>query len=99
MKSINKFSVKIVVSILAGLVLACAGTKITYACAPTDGAAGCVSFDKAVMHLSDLFSNKQDSLVHFFETFVITSLVVFALLNIFGLVQKRTPKPAGQVKA
>ncbi|HJQ08932.1 MAG TPA: hypothetical protein VJ836_05630 [Candidatus Saccharimonadales bacterium] len=92
MKYIDKISVKIIAAVLVGFLLAGAFTKITYTCTPIDSASGCISYDKAVMHSSDLISNKQDSLVHFSTTFVITSVVIFALLSILSMAQKRKPK-------
>ena len=89
MKSINKLYVKIVLSLVVGFLFAGVGTKITYTCTPIDGAAACVSYDKAVMHLGDLASNKQSSLVHFLTAFVAASLIIFVLLSILGFVQKR----------
>ena len=89
MKYIDKLSIKIIVAVLVGFLLAGAFTKITYTCTPIDGASGCVSFDKAVMHLGDLISNKQDSLIHFSITFVVTSFAIFALLSILSMAQKR----------
>lgn len=89
MKYIDKLSVKIVAAIVVGFLLAGAGTKITYTCAPIDGAAGCASFEKAIMHPSDLLNNKQDSLTHFSEAFVITSLVSFAILSTVRSVYKK----------
>lgn len=91
MKHLRKLSVRIVVAIVIGLLFAGAFTKITYPCAPTDGAMGCVSFDKAVMHPGDLLHNKQDSLIDFSKRFVVNSLATFAILSIVSLTQKRKP--------
>lgn len=95
MKYIHKLSVKILAALLIGFLLASTGTKITYSCAPVDGAAGCVSFDKAIMHPSDLLNNKQNSLVHFSEAFAISSLVSFAALSVIDAALKK-PKPVTQ---
>ncbi len=95
MKYIHNLSIRIAVAIVVGFLLAGAATKITYSCAPVDGAAGCVSFDKAIMHPSDLLNNKQDSLVHFSETFVVASLISFAVLSIVDVAQKKS-KPVAQ---
>jgi hypothetical protein len=97
MKYIDKLYIKIVAAIVIGLLLSGAGTKIKYSCAPVDGAAGCVSFDKAIMHPNDLFSNKQHSLVHFSEAFVITSFVSFAVISIINAAQKKS-KTTAQLK-
>ncbi len=88
MKYVNKLSVRIVIAVVISFLLAGAATKITYTCPPIDGAAGCVSHDKAVMRPSDLLNNKQDSLVHFSETFMIASLISFALLGVLSLAEK-----------
>ena len=98
MKYISKLSVRIVVAVAIGFLFAGIGTHITYSCPLTDGAAGCVSLAKAVDHPNDLLHNKQDSLTHFSEIFIITSLSSFAILSIFSLDQKRKPKPASQLK-
>jgi len=82
---------KIVAAVLIGFLIAGAGTKIIYTCPPIDGAAGCASLDKAVMHPGDLLRNKQESLVHFSETFVITSLVGFVILELL-IREKKHPK-------
>lgn len=97
MKYINNLWVKVIASIVIGFLLASAGTKITYTCTPADGAAGCTSFEKAIMHPSDLLNNKQNSLTHFSKTFAITSLASFALLSILGFVQKK-PKSTARSK-
>lgn len=89
MKYIDKLSVKVIVAVLGGLLFAGAFTKITYSCTPVDGASGCVSFDKAIMHLGDLVSNKQDSLMHFSVTFMVTSLIIFALLSIVSMAKSK----------
>lgn len=99
-KHINKLSVKIVAVIVIGFLLAGAGTKITYTCSsesrpPDELSSYCTSYEKAVMHPSDLLNNKQDSLTHFSETFILTSLASFALLSIYNQSQiKKEPRPA-----
>jgi hypothetical protein len=90
MKLLNKLSVRIVAAIVIGFLITGAGISNTYSCAPIDGAAGCVSFDKVVMHPNDLLHNRQNSLVRFSSTFAITSLVAFALLNVVRFQQKKT---------
>jgi hypothetical protein len=89
MKHLRKLSVRIVAAIAIGLLFACLFTKIAYTCEPVGGAMGCVLFDKAVMHPGDLLSNKQDSLMNFSKTFMVTSLTTFTLLSIVTLTQKR----------
>jgi hypothetical protein len=81
---VNKLVIKMMAAVVIGLLLAGAGTKITYTCAPHDGDKGCVSFEKAVMHPNDLFSNKQDSLMQFSKTFTIASVVSFALFSVYS---------------
>jgi hypothetical protein len=89
MKLLHKLSVRIVIAVVIGFLFASAGTDIAYMCAPIDGAAGCASFDKALMHPSDLLNNEQNSLRRFSMTFAITSLVAFALLSTVSLAQKK----------
>ncbi len=89
MKYIDKFSARIIAAVLVGFLLAGAFTKITYTCMPTGGALGCISFDKAVMHLGDLMSNKQSSLMYFSATFLISSLIIFIILSLFGEARAR----------
>jgi hypothetical protein len=97
MKYVHKLLVRIIAAVIIGFLLAGVGTKITYSCMPVDGAAGCASFDKAVMHPNDLLNNKQDSLFHLSEAFAITAIVIFAILSIFNSVQKK-PKSITQQK-
>lgn len=89
MKYISGFWVKIAVAIMLGFLFACAATDTTYTCAPIDGAAGCASFQKSVMHPSDLLNNKQDSLTRFSETIAIASLVSLVLLSVLHLGLKK----------
>lgn len=69
--------------------LASVTTIITYNCPPIDGAMGCVSFEKAVMHPGDLFNNKQNSLWHFSETFVVVALASFGLISTYSWAQTK----------
>lgn len=85
----SSLKVRIAVAVVVGFLLAGAGTNITYTCEPRAGEEGCASFEKAIMHPNDLFSNKQDSLVQFSTIFAITSLVSFTLLSVIVLAQKR----------
>ncbi|MBW4062244.1 hypothetical protein HJC99_06785 [Candidatus Saccharibacteria bacterium] len=89
MKSFSRLYVKSAAALVVGFFFAGAVTSITYACTPVDGAAGCVSFDKAVLHLGDLADNKQSSLVHFATTFAVVSLITFVILSILSFAQKR----------
>ncbi len=92
MKRFNNLSVKIAAALAAGFLFAGVGTTIAYECSPIDGAEGCVSYEKAVMHPSDLLHNKQNSLLHFSEIFVISSVVSFAVLNVSMLGKKHGAK-------
>lgn len=90
-----KFSVRIAVAIVVGVFVAGASTKIVYTCVPIDGAAGCMSFDKAIMHPGDLLNNKQESLVRFSTVFATTSLLGFTVMGIVEAALKKQ-KPAGR---
>lgn len=97
MKYISKLSVKIVIAVIAGFLFAGIGVDITHTtsqCTTADvskreSISQCVSVKKTFIHPDDLFHNKQDSLVHFSETFVVVSLTTFAILSVFGLVEKK----------
>lgn len=94
---------KIVAAVLIGLLFAGASTHIVYSpCLPSDNPSvpydappnedsltRCAEFAKAIDKPRDLLHNKQDSLVNFSETFVITSLISFALLSVFARTRKR----------
>jgi len=88
-KRIQKLWTRIVVAIVIGFLVAAIGTSIPYTCTPTDSGAGCISFDKAVMHPGDLLSNEQSSLVKFSTTFVVTSLATLALISVLRSAQKK----------
>jgi hypothetical protein len=82
----RKLPVRIISALIAGLLLAGAFTTITYSCPPSavpagESASHCVAFEKAVMHPSDLFNNKQRSLIRFSTTFAVASLIALALLS------------------
>lgn len=88
MKYMQKVWVRVVVAAVIGFLLAGLSTHITYPCAASDvpngeSVAQCVAFEKATMHPSDLLINKQDSLVHFAQVFVITGLIVFVILSMY----------------
>lgn len=89
MKQINKLSVRIVVALLIGFLFAGALTKITYPCEPTDGAKGCLSFEKAIMHPNDLINNRQNSLVKFSQSFATVSVGTFVVLGVRSLASKK----------
>lgn len=81
MKILNKFYFRVIISIVIGLLLAGGWTDIQYPCPPLDNA-GCVTWESAIMHPSDLISNKQNSLVEASKNFLITSLVSFGLISV-----------------
>jgi hypothetical protein len=92
MKYVKKLPIRILIALIAGFLLAGAFTKITYSCAPSavpagESASQCVAFEKAVMHPSDLFSNKQDSLTKFSAIFAVTSMVTFAILSVIKFIR------------
>lgn len=84
----NELWFKLTVAAICGLLLASITTKISYTCPPADGVVGCVSFEKALMHPSDLMENKQDSLAYFATTFIATGGIVFTTLSLVNTVQK-----------
>ena len=81
MKYIAKLWVRIAVALALGFLFASTTTKIIYPCPLTNGAKGCMSFEKAVMHPNDLRNNKQNSLHNFSMSFAWVSLASFALLS------------------
>jgi len=97
MKHIKKLWPRIIAAVAIGCLIAYIGVGVTHTtrpCTPTEVPRGesishCESIEKVYIHPLDLFSNKQDRLTHFSETFVIVSLASFALLSIFGLAQKK----------
>lgn len=97
----------IIISLIIGFLFAYEGTHIVYSpCLPgdnpgvpynapsdEDSLTRCAEFAKALDKPHDLFHNKQDSLVHFSETFGIISLVCFALISVYnGIQMKRKAK-------
>ncbi|HCR55781.1 TPA: hypothetical protein DIV49_02305 [Candidatus Saccharibacteria bacterium] len=82
MKLLHKVSVRIVIALVVGFLLAGALTKITYTCTPIDDSVNCVAFDKAIMHPADLLNNKQNSLVKFSLIFAISAVTIFAILTV-----------------
>jgi hypothetical protein len=73
-------------ALIAGVLWAGAFTHITYPCPPLPGDAGCVSYEKAVMHPSDLLSNMQGSLAQFLLKFLVVFAIVLVLLIAFHTV-------------
>lgn len=91
MKYLSKLPVKIAIAVAVGFIFASVGTKMTYDCAPVDGAMGCVSFEKAIMHPADLLNNRQNSLVKFSANFAVVALVTYIGSSAIVLVkEKRT---------
>lgn len=85
---------KIAVSLAVGFLLAAVITDIAYPCTSHDAVEGesisrCVSYDKAMMHPSDLAHNKQHSLTNFSEVVAVTAVTTFALLTLIPSVRKR----------
>lgn len=89
MKYVNKLSARTVIALIVGFLLASIGTKVTYTCVPNDGAKGCVSFEKAIMHPNDLLNNRQDSFIKFSTAFAVSSLVAFALLSMVSMMGEK----------
>jgi|GEM_PF-1116205 len=88
-----KYSLFSLAAFFDGLLFASIGTKVTYSCPLLDGAAGCISAEKAVMHPGDLFSNYQDSLSRFalnlLVAFVIVLVPLIVISGISDWVKKR----------
>lgn len=81
MKLFKPTSVRLLSALAIGILLALVGTKVTYPCENVDGSAGCVSHEKAIMHIDDLAENFQGSLVEFTKTIAITSILTFVILT------------------
>lgn len=82
-----KFSTLILLALIAGMLFAGAFTHITYPCPPLPGDAGCISFDKAVMHPIDLASNMQGSLTRFLLNLLVGFVIFLMLLIAFNTVR------------
>lgn len=80
MKSSTKILINLLISLLVGFLFAGLTTKVTHTCAPVDGAAGCQSFEKAIVSPTDLLNNRQNSLINFSITFVVTLGITYILL-------------------
>lgn len=93
----RKFFKYILLALIAGVLFAGAFTHITYPCQPLPGDAGCVSFEKAVMHPIDLASNMQGSLTQFLLKFLVTFAIVLILLIAFNKVRGIANKPGSKV--
>lgn len=88
-KFLSKLYVKVIISAAVGLFLAGAFTHIQYPCISSVPGEGCVVFEKAAMHPSDLINNKQNSLTKLVGTFAVSSLVSFALLSVYSRFQTK----------
>ena len=93
MKHINKLSVRIIVAVVIGFLVASQTGIIIEPCTgvppPGENNAQCAEFSTALEHPSDLINNKQNSLDRFSKTLAVTSLVSFALLSIYSQHQKK----------
>lgn len=87
-----KFSIYFLVALIVGIGFASVGTKVTYQCPSSPDYAGCVSFEKAVMHPSDLASNYQGSLTQFLTNLLVVFVIVLVLLAAFNAVWTWTKK-------
>lgn len=95
---IKKLSVRIVIALVLGLLLA-SRTTIQVPCStvPTTVPTGediekCIAFDDAFNQPRRLFANEQNSLVRFTTTFAITSIASFGTLSLYSLYKNRKPK-------
>jgi len=87
-----RLSTYMLLALIAGVLFAGAFTDITYPCPLLPGDAGCVSYEKAVMHPSDLASNYQGSLAQFVLKFLVVFAIVLVLLIAFHTVWTRLIK-------
>lgn len=81
-KFLDKMYIRVILSVAVGFFVASTLTHITYPCTGYFEGIGCVSFEDAIMHPSDLLNNKQDSLTTFASKFAVISLATFTLLSI-----------------
>lgn len=81
-KNVKRLRIWVTISLFIGLVMASLGTHIQYPCPPLDSAV-CVSHEKAIMHFTDLFNNKQGSLTTFVSLLVLASLASFTILSVY----------------
>ncbi len=86
MFSHRKLYTYIFIALVAGVLFSGAFTNISYPCQPLPEDAGCVSFEKAMMHPSELASNYQGSLAHFLLKFLVVFAIVLVLLIGFNTV-------------
>lgn len=87
-KLLNKLYVRVIISAAIGFFFAGAYVDIEYPCPPLDSK-GCASFESAIMHPADLLNNKQGSLTTSMKNFIIISLISFALLSVYSLLQTK----------
>lgn len=93
-KKVKAFSAWVIVAAIVGLLFASIITHIQGPCTaaiPGENTAKCVEFSKVVMCPSDLFNNKQNSLVKFLGTFAVASVTTYALLRAYNQFKKRKP--------
>jgi heme A synthase len=90
MRTLKRYRKHIVLAFLAGVVFAGAFTHITYPCSALPGESGCVSYEKAVMHLNDLVANVQGSLVHFLLNILLGFVIVLAIFLALSKLRKNT---------
>ena len=85
----RQFTKYILLALIAGVVFASAATSISYPCLPliNDPGSSCVSYEKAVMHPSDLVSNMQGSLTRFLLDILVGFVIVLVLLIVFNMVR------------
>jgi hypothetical protein len=102
----RKMVVRILIAMMIGFLLAGESTHIIYSpCLASDtpgvpynappneeSLTRCAEIAKAIDKPYDLIHNKQDSLVGFSETFVITALISFAILELVARNKKRRSK-------
>lgn len=82
----------ILLALSIGIIVASTFTSIKYPCS-SPGDAGCVLFDKAVMHPVDLASNMQGSLIRFLFDLLLVTVLVLGLLVSLNAIQGRKRKP------
>jgi hypothetical protein len=93
-KHINKFSIRIVIALVLGLLL---DSRTTIQAPRTSAPPGkdiekCVSFPEAISQSSKLLANEQNSLLRFSTTFAATLATSFATLSLFSFYKNRKPK-------
>lgn len=93
-KLIDKLYARIIAAVVLGLLFASTFTLMQGPCTtivPGEDITKCVEHSKAIMHPGDLLNNTQNSLVKFSRTFVIVSVISFALLSVYSRYKKPRP--------